>query len=427
MSLTTQDLWAIYANQIATAAGLPSNPNNFILTGNGMVANFAVGSSALPSVPTKGEALFEVYNLADGEVNQQGIYHPANSNFFNDYATYIDNLTPQGAAPPTPTQTAQMKLIESKLATANKKWNSDLAAADAAWQTQSKLFPGKYPTFQSFLNQTPYGATVNNDMNNVTGLNSQLSTLKSKIFGKSYVAIQTNKTVVDGVRAARNGSTVTGPADMKVTATSGDLIVPTYNPSDLNVFSSWVDGIIAQGPSNLPICTTFDTSSAKFDFSKSQYFSQTNWHADLFFFSVGGHSSQSRTQVNIDTSSSQFSLKMCFGGITQVALTRGPWYDSSLMYAYKNPDNLATPVTLYVAMYPTITLTMDAQSYQSAYSSYNSSHGFGVGAWWVAAGGHSSSSSQVQMSAKWDATSRTVTISPNSVQPVIVGMEVTQV
>ena len=56
--------------------------------------------------------------------------------------------------------------------------------------------------------------------------------------------------MVDNVRKDLLGKAVSSPAEMKVTAEPGDMIVPTYNPGDLRVFSAWVDGIITSGAEN---------------------------------------------------------------------------------------------------------------------------------------------------------------------------------
>lgn len=358
-------------------------------------------------------------------MNLNGIYHPSQALFFNDYATYIDNLVPQNATTPTPTQQAKIKMIKDSLTTAQTTLNNDFASASSAWTQQNTYFPGKYPTFQSFLNQTIWGATINTDQNNVAGFNSQLSTLYSSIYGDDYVAIQQNKATVDGVRSAMVGSTVTSPADMAVAAESGTLIVPTYNPSSLSTFSSWVDSTISAHGSARPISIAFSARSGHFDFSQSTYFSHTNWNVDLFFFSLSGSSTTSRQQVNIDTDSSSFGLEIQFDAITEVQLSRGPWYDSSLMYDFQNNGSLATPTILYVGMYPKIILKMDQSSYNSAYSAYTSSSGFGVGCFWGSAGTQTDKST-AQMVANWDSSTQSVTIESQSIQPVIVGMEVAQ-
>jgi hypothetical protein len=427
--MTNEQMWAIYAQGIAKAAGLPNSPSDFILTGTSLIANLATGSVALPpgSVPTTAQALYQVYTLGNTEAALQGIYTPSMKNFFSDYATYIDNLIPAGSqSAPTPTQAAQIKMLQANIATGNTQFGNDTASAYAAWNTQSKYFPGKYPTFQSFLNQTTWGTTINNDSNTLAGYNSQLSNLLTTIYGADYVAIQQAKTIVDNIRAALTGNSTIGPQTMLVAADAGNLIVPTYNPSSLQAFSSWVDTTISQHGQAKPISIGFTEAAGEFDFSKSTYFSHTDFNANFFFFSVGGSSTTSKTQVNVNTSSSSFGLTFQFDSITQVSLTKGPWYDSSLMGSFPNPNNLAIPTNLIVGMYPQVTLTMDAASYASAYAAYNTSNGFGFGSFWVSAS-HSESQSNLSMQAQWNSSSNSVTISSSSINPVIVGMQVAQV
>jgi hypothetical protein len=428
-TMTNEQMWAIYAQGIAQAAGLPSSPPNFILTGTSLVANLATNSVALPktAVPTTAQALFQIYGLANTEAALQGIYTPSQLNFFSQYATYIDNLIPEGSQlAPTPTQSAQIQILQVNISTANAQLAADYTSASTAWTTQGVLFPGKYPSFQSFLSQTSWGLTINNDNNTLGGYNSALSTLLTTVYGHDYVAIQQAKNTVDNIRTAMLGPAVIGPQTMLVTADAGNLVVPTYNPSSLQAFSSWVDSTIGQHGQATPIKVNFNQAAGEYDFTKSTYFSHTDFSTNYFFFSVGGSSTTSRTQVNINTSSSAFSLEFQFDSITQVSLTKGPWYDSSLMSKFPNPNNLSVPTSLIVAMYPKITMKMDAASYASAFSSYNSASGFGFGSFWVSAS-HSTSSSNLSMSATWDSSSNSVTIESSSINPVIVGMQLAQV
>jgi len=428
--MTNEQMWAIYAQGIAQAAGLPGTANNFILTGNSMIANFASSSKLLAPAPTLGDALYQIYVLGNSELPQQGVYNPTTGSFFNDYATYIDNLIPAGSQKgPNPTQSAQLTGLRANLTAATNQLNADYTTASTAWTTQGTLFPGKYPSFQSFLNQTTWGSTINTDNAAVAGVNSQINALMSTIYGSDYVAISLAKQTVDGVRTAMQGSTSTGPADMVGNTAAGVQIVPTYNPSSLTVFSSWVDGIIQShgNAGSQGKVITFNSSAAQYDFSQSAYFSSTNWSTDYFFFSVGGSSSQSSSSVNVDTSNSAFALTIAFDDVTTVQVSRGPWFDSSLMGSFTNPNNLSVPNNILVGMYPEITLTMDAASYSNAQSAYNSATGFGFGAFWVSAAGTSSSSSNAQLSATWNNAGNSVTISSTSPNPVILGMQVTPI
>lgn len=103
MALDHQDLYAIYVAGIAKGAGLPANPPSLILTGTALPANLAYNAKSLTSPPSLQQALAQIYQLADTELYPQGIYDQTTNSFFNDYATYIDNLEPQGAQKaPTP-------------------------------------------------------------------------------------------------------------------------------------------------------------------------------------------------------------------------------------------------------------------------------------------------------------------------------------
>jgi hypothetical protein len=427
MALSNEQLWEVYAQGIAQAMGLPNTGNNFILTGNSLIANLAAFSQALPPAakPTVPQALAQVYSLANTEIASQGIYSPSMSRFFNDYATYVDGLIPPGQGP-NPTQKAQIQLLQRDIAAANDVYNADLEKALKAWDTQGKAFPGKYPTFQSFVNQSSWGQTLNTDNSNISGLNSQLNSLLTEIYGERYLAISTNKQVVDNIRTAQQGTTVTGPSLMEINTDAGNQIVPKYDPSSLSTFSAWVDSTIEQHGKAKPIKIDFTESAKRYDFKESSYFSQTNWQASFFFFSASGGNTQSGSQVNINTASSEFKCTMLFDAITNVQLAAGPWYDSSLMFEYKNPKNLSVPNSLIVGMYPSIELTMDSESFNAAYSAYNSGSGFGIGTWWASAS-HSQGSSDLNMSTEWNKATNSVMITGSSILPVIVGMQVTRI
>lgn len=428
MALDNQDMFAIYAAGIARAAGLPANPTNFILTGTALPANLAYGSRALPNPPSMPDALGDIYELADTLLYPQGIYDQSADSFFSNYATYIDNLVPQGSQKaPTPTQQGQVNLIKQSLQAANTQYTTDLNAASTAYTQASTLFPGQYPTFQSYLSQTAWGGTLNTDMSAVSGLNSSLSTLYSQIYGQDYVAIQMAKTTVDNVRMAMLGSSSSLPTVMSIANGIGTAqVVPDYDASSLMQFSTWVDSTIQQhgNTGEQPVTIGFSSSSATYDFSKSAYFSKTDWNASYWFWSAGGSSSQSQNQVNVDSNSSKFNIRMAFDAITTVQVKPGAWYDSSLMYAYPNASGLIRPTALLVAMYPTITLTMDATSFAQAQSAYNSSSGFGIGSFWASASTQKTVSTAA-MTAQFDSSSNTVTMASQSIQPVVVGMLVT--
>lgn len=424
MALDNQDLYAIYVAGIAKGAGLPANPPSLILTGTALPANLAYNAKSLTSPPSLQQALAQVYQLADTELYPQGIYDQTTNSFFNDYATYIDNLEPQGAQKaPTPTQQGQINLIKGNLAAATTQFNTDTTAAFAAYQQALVMYPGQYPTFQSYQSQTTWGATLNTDANLMNGYNSQLNTIYTNVYGQDYVAIQLAKTTVDSVRTAKLGSLAQLPTVMSIAVGSGTLVVPDYVPGDLSQFSNWVDQTVAQhgNKGEQRVTIGFGASSSSYDFSKSTYFHNTNWNANFWFWSAGGSSTQSSTHVAVDTTSSQFNMRMGFDDLTTLSLAPGPWYDSSLMYAYSKQAGLVRPTALIVAMYPSITLTMDSSSYAAAQAAFNSSSGFGVGGFWANASGQTSTTGQ-SMHATWDARSNSVTMASQSTTPVIVGM-----
>jgi hypothetical protein len=425
MALDNQSMYSIYVAGLAKAAGLPSTPPNMILCGTSLPACLATSSTALAPVPPVTEALAQVYQLADTELYPQGMYDATTNSFFDSYATYIDNLTPAGSQKaPTPTQQGQINLLKAQLSKATTQYNADLTSAYSAFQQAQTMFPGQYPNFQSYLGQTSWGGTLTSDKNLMDGSNSQLSTLYTAIYGQDYVAISLAKTTVDNIRTAKLGQSTSTPGTMQVQDGGGSmLVVPQYSPGSLSQFSSWVDNTIQQhgNTGEKAVTIGFSSSSTMADFSKSTYFSHTDWNTGFFFWSAGGSSTTSSSQVNVNTSSSQFNMRMGFDAITTLSVGAGPWFDSSLMGQFNNAGGMIRPTALVIAMYPSITLVMDAASYQSAKSAYNSSSGFGVGAFWASAS-HQTSTDQYSMQATWNDASNTVTMESQSTTPAIVGM-----
>jgi hypothetical protein len=432
--ISNEQLWAVYAAGIAQAAGFATVPDGFILCGTSLIANLAVASKALPAlaVPNMQEALFQVYNLADTALALQGIYAPTQHSFFSDYAAYIDNLVPAGSQKaPTETQAGQLRIFQSELTDANNQYNTDLNAASAAWNQTGNAGQGQYQSFESFLNGTNWGAMLNTDNTNAAKISTQIQTLLTTIYGLDYLAIQTDKTVVDTVRSAMQGSVGTAPYNMLVQATSGNLVVPAYSPSDLTIFSAWVDNIIIQH-NNMnrtgtpPLKINFNQATAKNSNLNSPYLKQTNWDINNFFFTAQNGNAVLSSQVNINTAAPGFFLEFQFDDVTQVSVTRGPWYNAALTalpYTYPNAGNLSTPVSLIIGMYPQIKMTLDVASYASAFSAYNTAGGFGFGSFWVSAS-HKQGAATQSMTAIWDNTANAVTIQSQSVNPIILAMEV---
>ena len=422
----------MYAAGIATAAGFAAVPPGFVLCGTSLIADLAVASKALPAaaIPNMQEALFQVYNLANTAVTLQGIYSPTQHYFFSDYASYIDNLVPSGSQKaPTETQAGQLRILQSQLTDANDQYNTDLNAAYAAWNQTGSPGQGEFSTFESFLNGTNWGTMLDADNSRSAKISSQIQPLLTTIYGMDYLAIQTDKSVVDNVRSAMQGGVSTGPYDMLVQATSGNLIVPAYSSSDLNIFSAWVDSIIQQHNNQTgipPVKINFNPNSAKGSLITSPNFTQTNWDVNNFFFTALNGNAASGSQVNINTDDPGFSLQFRFDDITQVSLTRGPWYNAALTsspYVYPNPNNLSTPINLIIGMYPQVKMSLDAASYATAYSAYNSASGFGFGSFWVSAS-HTQNSSTQAMTASWDNVGNTVSVESSSINPIILAMEV---
>lgn len=423
--LTSQDLWAMYVQGIISAQGVPpSIGSNFILMGTTTVANLYTTGVGLGTNPTTQQALEQIFDLGDALLNPTGVYTPTAHSMFSDYATYIDNLEPQGGQL-SPSVQAALVQDQAAVTKATNQYHTDLKAAFADYGTQGQMFPGRWAKFQDFVNTASWGPTLGNDQSAVDGANAQLSTDMTNAYGQNYAAIANAKSLVDQVRRDLVASAPTTPAEMLTSTDSGPYVRPSYVPSSLAAFSDWANSN-AVGPAHkMPpsVNISLQQGAATYDFSQSSYFSNTSWNEDFFFFSVGGSSSDSRQALNIDTASSAFKVVITMQGITTVGINRGPWYDSSLMYAFGNPKSLAVPFgpnALVIGMMPTITVYFDANSFQLAQSKCQSSGSINVGPFTASSGSSSSS-----LNASWDSTNNSLTINQNQVQPIILGCQVT--
>jgi hypothetical protein len=417
-------LWSLYAQGIAQAAGLPGAPGNLILNGSSQIAPFAVGSVGLgSSAPTEGEANLGLYQIADTELLPQFVYDSANASFFSDWANYIDNLTPQGATPPSPSVQAQLQLIQAALKKAQTQYTADFTAAVAAYTQASTLLPGQYKNFSDYLSQTAWGTTLNQDNDAVVGQNSKLTTIYTSVFGKDYVAINLAKKTVDSIRTDMLGSAV-NDAEMAGSSNGTSLVLPAYAFGEsYTQFAMWVDSCITAhqvtDPSAQKISFTVTSDSADADFSHNTYYSHTESSSGFWFFRSGSDVTTSSSSTIVDTSNSAFQLTFGFDAIQGFDVSRGPWYDSSLRYAYQS--NNVVPTRLIIGMYPQIKITMDAASYANAKSAYNSSSGFGAGGFWTSGASQTSTSQQTMQSA-WDDNSNSVVIAPEDPNPIILAM-----
>ena len=434
-----QFLWAHYKSAICKAAGLKdSSDENYTSLGHSLFANLAAFSKALPpmAVPTITEALAQVYLLADTLITPNEIYTPALNRFFSQYATYIDCLIPEKHGQgPTPGQEAEIRLLQSAIKEANDKYNHDFNEALASWHLQGQEFPNKYPYFQNFIDETFWGEKLINENSIILGLNSQINNLLSEIFGKDFEAIMVNKQIVDTVRTSMQGFFIANTYTMQVSTDAGNAIKPTYTPSNLVTFSEWVDATIRnhyladRQKNKKPISFFLPKKNKPTEYANKNIDKPTG-SIDAFFYtgkrtafrSKSNSQFQSGQLININTEHEDFSAQFQYEAITNVQLTPGLWYDSSLMYNFQNPNHLSKAISLTIAMYPDVNLTLDSKSFYEFIRAYHSKAGFGVGPYWASAT-HKSSKSSPQMEVTWNENLNMVQMKSSSPIPLIIGME----
>ncbi|RKH60850.1 hypothetical protein D7V93_12695 [Corallococcus llansteffanensis] len=409
----------MYVQGLINAQGMPPGAGaNFVLCGTTLTANLATSATSLGQAPTTSQALAQVYTLGDQMLKQVGTYSPSGDSFFSDYATYIDNLKPQGGNP-SPSQMAVIKQDQDAVTKATSQQTATMASVYQAYQQQSQMFPGKWTGFEDYVNTTSAGSTLQASQGAVDAANAQLYADMTAAYGQDYAAIARAKSVVDQVRRDLTARTPNTTAEMAITTDAGAMVVPSYVPGSLAQFSTWADTMSVAPARGQPpaVSFTLKAGAQEYDENQSQYFKRTSW--DAFFAS--GSSTQGGQALNIDTSASEFRIEITFQGLTTVQLQPGAWYDSSLMYAYRNPQSLSIPNSLVVVMLPKVTLYLSASDYQMAYQASQQSSGFGVGPFYST----TSSSSSSSLSTNWDDSAKSVTIQQNNVQPIILGMMVT--
>ena len=431
-NLTSGDLWGNYITAIANGAGLP-NADDVVLMGTAVPANFNTTYKPKHGTkPTKEEAGYQLFNLGDTMAGETAVYTATNQSFFHDYATYLDNLTPPGSHSPSPTELKTIATEQQALNKATNKWQAAVTKAFAAYTNDVMMF-GKHQwaDFAAWLAANPGGAPVHAAQAAVAGASTTLSTTMTKVYGSDYQAIASARQACDNVRKAMLGGAASGPAEMEVEDGLGaKRVVPSYGIGSLKVYSNWVKQTLTSPPKKPAVSASFNSTSGHANMSASSYYNHTDWHAGFWFFGAGGSSTQAGSQLNIDTGDSAFGITFEFEGITEIPnIAPGPWYDSSLMFGWKAPitgQQLSIPSSIICVIKPTITLKLDAKSYALAQSAYAQSKSLHVGGWFVSAN-HQSGSSSASMSAAWDSTNNTITLTQDNDQPVMVGMRMTEV
>lgn len=425
--------WLAQAAAIRSAVNLPPTAD-IALMGTATIANLAVGSATLATPPTVGQAGYQVFQMADTLVTDSLIYNATDYSFFHAYALYLDSLNPQGAQNPSATDTAQLKYYRGLVETGLTAYEQTLTTAFTAWKQAEALTPGAYPDFTNYLSATQWGAKIANISTGIEGNNALITAIMTKVYGTNYAVIDKMRVIVDKVRKSLTGNLSSWPSSMQVQATSGQLVVPNFCAFDpvpktpvvaanYANFAKWVDTAVLQHVSGqpkhtIPLAPNLRSRARAVIDNAVPFFGTTpNAHVTAMAFRAPKPVAiRQSLALNVHTTVSTFG----YDAMRLIPLTRGDWYDKTLMHDFKNPDRRKLPIGLIIAMYPGISVTMDNAALKSVMNAYNSSAGVIIGSLQARAGATAASGNTDFANLK--VQGNTVSISSDAPEPVIIGL-----
>ena len=235
-------------------------------------------------------------------------------------------------------------------------------------------------------------------------------------------------------------------------ATNGGMLLNNGKYAPAYVFSQQASDII-NGLKNLSNSVKLNTSMKKYSetdvevsVGAKSYIALSNW-----FFSLDVENDTNYYQQNIVSNSQTISIEMDFTGVTIAQYTPLQyddatglgWFDaspileslkngSSDVSGYKfqpNPEinfeefgNFGLSTAVAIANYPTITIVITSDDYQSIYSRLDTSTNFAVSS--MCNGGVSGSTSYSKSSLQQDDTSKSITITMSPPQNLVAGTAV---
>lgn len=246
-----------------------------------------------------------------------------------------------------------------------------------------------------------------------------------QVTSATYVPPGSTAAVIGAAAAAGTGTT----------AQTVSSFVPLY-ALDTAYAATYAEWQKASAAGTIGETFHFDSHSNSYDYSESGWNASAKAGWQSFFWSASGSSSSSAQTVNVDTSSSEFSVDVSFVGVKAFSITPGTWYQNgSLLSTYKNklkpgaPDFFSDNGALarrasqiVLGFEPTITVKLSAADYSRLKSSWQTeaSVAVGVGPFsFSGSGGANSSKDNIQYD---DATS-SIKIGPiKSTMPVLLGV-----
>ena len=408
---------------------------------------------------------FGIYSLGDIVPANSPAYNPAPSGFVTSYTQFLDWIDLGGDS--NPNLQSQLNIAISGdggatpgLNAVQAAYNTQYTAAVTQYMVQKTAATSVGDTIAPFktwtLTNYPLLATAKSQLD---GAQSQVDQLSSQLYGPGYAQVQLARQIT-GISGGAQDPTTQNPYNMQVT--SATYVPPGSTAAVIGAAAAAGTGTTAQTVSSFVPLYALDTAYAAtyaewqkasaagtigetfhFDSHSNSYdYSESGWNASAkagwqsFFWSASGSSSSSAQTVNVDTSSSEFSVDVSFVGVKAFSITPGTWYQNgSLLSTYKNklkpgaPDFFSDNGALarrasqiVLGFEPTITVKLSAADYSRLKSSWQTeaSVAVGVGPFsFSGSGGANSSKDNIQYD---DATS-SIRIGPiKSTMPVLLGV-----
>lgn len=378
-------------------------------------------------------------------------YGPAGG-LVNAYATFLDWIDLGGD--PNPNLNSQINIAAGALGPSQTNYNAQQSAAI----TQFGIFKtatGYTGTFTDWANQNyPTYQSAYNDLVAKTAAYNQLMIQK---YGAGYSVLQAARDKVGLLNGARS-ITLANAFNMPVKlgtvapAGSGPQVLPGQSPSPppaslistflpsytlqafTQRFQEW-QGNSARGTVGATI--EVGSSSQSYDYAKSGWstsISGAGWLGE--FFRIFGSGSASGETVSIDTTATNFKLKVDFAGLNSFPVAPGPWWDNGSLIKdfpklkpgapafFSDAGGLARlPYQAVVGFCPTINLTMSASDYSNVKSKWQAQATVSIGIGPFRIGSASFSSYGEKQNVRYNDASATITVGPvQSTLPMLLGV-----
>jgi len=416
----------------------------------GSTANYVNINDSNPGVTN-----YSIYNIGNVVPDNSPDYAPATSGLIQSFGIFLDYIDLGGDT--NPNLESQINIATSTFNDSSRAYQdnqikafTDYAAFKSASEGAGRE-PVAYDTW--VVNSYPALASSRSQM---VGDQSTLDGLNIQRYGEGYTQIQAARAAIgfgDGgaqsmqAQNPNNMKIATGSlpppgskqvliGDLPASATSSlvDSFAPSYNlDSSYNAkYAEWQTASL-QGAIGSTVELTASSSDSSYDNSGWAASASASWRG--WFRSASGSALASGQTVDIDTSSTDFNMKVDFVGLAEFSIGPGLWWQGSLVADFKNslkpgaPDFFSDAGSLsrraskiVLGFQPTVTIKMSAADYSRLKTSWQAeatvSGSFGPFSF-----GASSSAYANSDDIHYDDASASITVGPiKSTMPVLLGV-----